>query len=137
MYVFSKIHAHELCIYICMTATDIGIIIDAYHLTIHTPSGIIYNGTTTMTCAIIFLCVYAVSQHLLAPCLMMEPCIARWLSFPSTLSSMPFPSIFDLSTLPPDLTLYNISIATHKQIVTLHATLNLKLGSDNISSVRV
>lgn len=51
------------------------------------------------------------------------------LSFPLT----PFPALLDPSTLPPEPTYHDISIATHKQIATLQAKLDQKLGPEYIS----
>lgn len=49
--------------------------------------------------------------------------------FPST----PFPALLDPSQLPPEPTYYDISVATHKQIATLQAKLDQRLGPEYIS----
>ena len=54
-------------------------------------------------------------------------------AFPSTLPATPFPALVDPCTLPPDPTFYDISVATHKQIASLQAKLDQKLGPEFIS----
>ncbi|KAF8586842.1 recombination protein Rad52, partial [Ramaria rubella] len=51
-------------------------------------------------------------------------------SFPS---GTPFPALLDPATLPPDPSYYDISVATHKQIASLQAKLDQKLGPEYIS----
>ncbi|GJJ14845.1 hypothetical protein Clacol_009113 [Clathrus columnatus] len=48
-------------------------------------------------------------------------------------NSTPFPALLDPSTLPPEPTYYDISVATHKQIASLQAKLDQKLGPEYIS----
>jgi DNA repair and recombination protein RAD52 len=54
-------------------------------------------------------------------------------AFPSTLPPTPFPTLTDPSTLPPEPTYHDISVATHKQIASLQAKLDQKLGPEYIS----
>jgi DNA repair and recombination protein RAD52 len=54
-------------------------------------------------------------------------------AFPSTLPATTFPALVDPSTLPQDPTFYDISVATHKQIASLQAKLDQKLGPEYIS----
>jgi DNA repair and recombination protein RAD52 len=54
-------------------------------------------------------------------------------TYPYTLPATTFPALVDPSTLPQDPTFYDISVATHKQIASLQAKLDQKLGPEYIS----